>query len=262
MSNFVQSLPGSIFIIVTCTLVGLLTLFLLHRFWPTESRRPHNDSLGPAVGVIGTTYAVLIAFMLSGVWSDFESAEINAEQEANCLVNVSRLAEGLGEPLRSQIQQMAHDYATIMIKNEWPDMAAGYASERAHVIVTGLWNTVSRMQPKNSSEQLIMDHSISELGALTEHRRLRLLQSRRRLPSMLWAVLIAGGIVTVGATCLFGVSNIRLHGVQVFIISFLISLMLVAIADIQQPFRGDVHVEPDGFRFALETFDNTRHDLR
>jgi hypothetical protein len=88
---------------------------------------------------------------------------------------------------------------------------------------------------------------------MTEHRRIRLLQSRQQLPALLWAVLVVGGIVTVGSTCLFGVENFKLHLVQVFEISFLLSLMLVAIASINRPYQGDVHVTPEAFRYALET---------
>jgi hypothetical protein len=100
-----------------------------------------------------------------------------------------------------------------------------------------------------------MDHSLSELTSMTEHRRIRLLQSRQQLPPLLWAVLVVGGIVTVGSTCLFGVDNFKLHMVQVFEISFLLSLMLVAIASINRPYKGDVHVSPEAFRYALETMD-------
>jgi hypothetical protein len=44
--------------------------------------------------------------------------------------------------------------------------------------------------------------------------------------------------------------------VQVFEISFLISLTPVAIAAIDRPFQGDVHVSPDAFRYALDTIDH------
>jgi hypothetical protein len=100
-----------------------------------------------------------------------------------------------------------------------------------------------------------MDHSLSELTSMTEHRRIRLLQSRQQHPPLLWAVLIVGGIISVGSTCLFGVDNFRLHMVQVFEISFLLSLMLVAIASINRPYQGDVHVGPEAFHYALETMD-------
>lgn len=92
---------------------------------------------------------------------------------------------------------------------------------------------------------------------MTEHRRIRLLQSRKRLPAILWAVLLVGGIVTVGSTCLFGIEDFKLHVVQVFEISFLISLLLVSIAAIDRPFQGQVHVPPEAFRYAIDTIDHS-----
>jgi hypothetical protein len=262
MQLFIQTAAGSIVIILSSIALGLLTLFVLQRQWPPETRREHNAMVSASVGVIGTTYAVLIAFMLAGVWSEFQAAEINAEQEANCLVNIRRLSAGLPDPLRKHVQQLAHDYATLMISEEWPDMAIEQGSQRAHLVMVDLWNLISTMQPQDPTQQLVMEQSLSQLNLMTEHRRIRMLQSRQQLPPILWAVLIAGGVVTVMSACLFGVSNFRLHAVQVLAIAFLISLMLMAIADIQRPFQGDVHVSPDGFRYALQTFDNERTDLR
>ena len=56
------------------------------------------------------------------------------------------------------------------------------------------------------------------------------------------------------AACFFGVPNFRFHLLQIVVLSFLISLVLVAIADIDRPYQGDVKVSPEGFEFALHTF--------
>jgi ABC-type branched-subunit amino acid transport system permease subunit len=80
------------------------------------------------------------------------------------------------------------------------------------------------------------------------------MQSQEKLPGILWAVLIAGGVITVTAACFFGVPNFRFHLLQVMVLSFLIALVLVAIADIDRPYQGDVKVSPSGFEFALHTF--------
>jgi hypothetical protein len=93
---------------------------------------------------------------------------------------------------------------------------------------------------------------------MTEHRRMRMLQSRKRLPGILWAVLIVGGIVTVGASCFFGVDSLRLHAINTAALTLLVSFMLIAIADIDRPFQGAVHVSPDGFKLALETLKRLR----
>lgn len=255
MHAIVQTLAGSIVIIVSCIAIALLMLAILYRLWPPASRVAHNDVVGPAVGVIGTTYAVIIAFMLSGVWNDFQSAQVNAEQEANCLVNIFRFSERLPKDSGGRVQKLARDYASVMIAEEWPAMATDTFAEPGGNAIQELWRTMLGIQNQDVAQQMVLDHTLTQLTALTEHRRIRLLQSRKRLPSILWAVLLVGGIVTVGAACLFGVVNFRLHMVQVFAITFLVSLMLVAVADIDRPFQGDVRVPPDGFRYALRSFD-------
>jgi hypothetical protein len=94
------------------------------------------------------------------------------------------------------------------------------------------------------------DHALYELSAMAGYRRIRLLQSASRLPVVLWFVLLIGGAVTVASTCMFGASNGVLHVIQVTAFALLISLVLVAIADINRPYQGSVHVSDYAFRRA------------
>jgi uncharacterized protein DUF4239 len=253
MQGLAQSLEGGIAIVATSTALAVCTLLLLHRFWPPQVRMAHNDVVGPSVGVIGTTYAVIIAFMLSGVWANFQAAQVNAEQEANCLVNVHRFAERLPPASGGKVQQLAVDYSKAMISEEWPAMKHASSSDRAQQLMQELWRTLTAIEAQNATQQTALDHALSQLTSMTEHRRIRLLQSRQSLPGILWAVLIIGGIITVGSTCLFGVDNFKLHLVQVVAITLLLSVMLIAIAEIDRPFQGDIRVSPDGFRYALDS---------
>jgi len=255
MHGFAESIEGGFVIVASSTALAMSTLLLLHKFWPPQLRMAHNDMVGPSLGVIGTTYAVIIAFMLSGVWSQFQTAEVNAEQEANCLVNIYRFAESFPPAEGPKVQQLAVEYSKVMISDEWQAMEHEASSEHAHTLMRALWRALPSIDGQNIAQHTAVDHAITELSSMTEHRRIRLLESHQKLPGILWSVLIIGGIITVGSTCLFGVENFSLHLVQVFAITLLLSVMLVAIAEIDQPFQGDVRVAPDGFRYALDSFD-------
>lgn len=100
------------------------------------------------------------------------------------------------------------------------------------------------------TEIIAEDHALSELSALTEHRRIRLLQNASRLPSVLWCLLVIGGTVTIASASTFGSANTPLHALQVFVFSLLIILALVAVADIDRPFQGSVHVSHFAFQRA------------
>ena len=248
-----QTSLEDILVISVSIAVSIGLLYLLHRLWRPSSRSGHNDVIGTNVGVIGTTYAVLIAFMLSNVWTDFRAAENNAEQESNCLVNLFRIANTLPEPQRSRMQQMARGYASDAVNVEWKEM--GNDKDMSRGITQPFWDALNQIQPHTAAEQVGLEQAFGELREMTEHRRIRALQSRSHLPPLLWAVLIVGALVTIVSSCLFGIENFKLHMVQVSFLAFLLALVLVAIADIDSPFKGPIQVSPDGFSYAVQTID-------
>src|SRR5271165_2134047 len=80
---------GDDLIIILVTIFGSLGFWwLIRRVWPPERRRDHNEITGWQISVLGTTYAVIIGFMLFAAWADFRAANKNAEAEASCLINL------------------------------------------------------------------------------------------------------------------------------------------------------------------------------
>ena len=235
--------------------LALLLLWQLRRVWPPQTRKLHNDLIGWQIGFLGTTYAVIIAFMLSGVWQSYQSAEANAEVEANSLILLYRMADGVPADPCIKLKSLTRRYANSMIMDEWPAMSEGRSTDSGARLIQSMWKVVTQIQPQMPGEQMILNRAITELSNLAEHYRLRHYQSRSQLPSLFWLVLIIGGAITVGYTCLLGVESRRMHVIQVGTTAFVVSLILVTIADVDQPFRGAIHIPPDSFRVALKTFD-------
>lgn len=63
-------------------------------------------------------------------------------------------------------------------------------------------------------------------------------------------MLITGAVITIVSACLFGSVEFKLHMIQVVMLAVVLSLLLVAIADINRPFQGSVRVSPAGFERA------------
>lgn len=243
-------------IVVLMVAASLLFMWGLNRVWPWDKRHAHNDIIGWQLSILGTTYAVILGFMLYTVWTDFGAAEVNADNEANSLANLYRLAKGLPEQQRGQIQTLARDYADTVINNDWPEMAADRRPEVSQTINQDMWKVLISVKTASPTELLAEDHSISELSEMSEHRRIRLLQNAFRLPTVLWCVLIIGGVVTIASASMFGSANTFLHTLQVFAFSLLIALALVAVADIDRPFQGSVHVNDFAFQRARQNMND------
>ncbi len=240
-------------VILILTMTGsMLFMASLNRIWPREKRQVHNDLIGWQLNIIGTTYAVILGFMLYTVWTEFGNANLNVDLEASALRNIYRLAEGLPDQQRARLQFQARAYADAVINRDWPEMAHSQTPEESHDINQDMWKTLMSVKLATPSEITAEDHALSELSSLTEHRRSRLLQSQYHLPTIFWGVLLIGGFLTITSTTMFGSANATLHALQVFSFTLLITLVLLAIADVNLPFRGWVHVSNYPFIRAQE----------
>jgi len=61
-----------------------------------------------------------------------------------------------------------------------------------------------------------------------------------------------GGTLTIVSSCTFGTESVKLQALQVLCFSLVVSLALVAIADIHRPFHGLIHVTDHAFRRAQQ----------
>jgi Protein of unknown function (DUF4239) len=241
------TLTENVLILVLVMVASLLLMVGLNRIWPVSARRSESDLIGWQLSVLGTTYAVVLGFMLYTAWTSFGAAALNVNLEASALRNVFRLAEGLPAPQREQLERQARAYADAVIDQDWPEMARGQVAEGSHEINESMWRTLMSVKPGSGSESIAADHALSELSTLAVHRRTRLLQSVSKLPAIFWGVLLVGGMLTLVSASMFGSAKPRVHAFMVFSTTLLVTLALLAIADVNQPFRGWVHVSDYAF---------------
>src|SRR6185437_3944152 len=106
-----------------------LTVFaglLLSRFWSRRLQgQTRSDVLASYVTVIGTLYAVLLAFVLLSVWEQYDSARAAAEREASAMADLVRLTAGLPEPAAGGVRAALREYGQAVIDDEWARMADG-----------------------------------------------------------------------------------------------------------------------------------------
>jgi hypothetical protein len=245
MLSYVES---GLFIVMA--LAGSVVMVLvLNRVWPTPNRKLINDVTGWQLGILGTTYGVILGFMLFTVWNDFKMAEINTNLEAASLLTVSRIAAGLPSPEREAFHALGLKYAEVAIHDEWPAMQVQRDSHASQMVLGEMWKVLVEVRTEGGQSNSV-DHLTSALGDLSERRSLREEELRNRLPKILWLLLVAGAGATVGSSCLLGNDNKWLHYCQVLALTFVVAVTLAAIADLARPFEGAVSVSPIAFERA------------
>jgi Protein of unknown function (DUF4239) len=247
MLNYLQSS----FLIFLALMVSVVMVAVLNRVWPISHRKLVNDVTGWQLGILGTTYGVILGFMLYTVWNDFHVAEINSNLEATSLLRVTRIAAALPSPEREEFRALGLKYADAVVNQEWPAMRVQQDNYASEVVGAEMWELLTRMRRTGKGEAGETDHLTSALGELSERRNLREQEFQVRLPAMLWLLLLAGAGATIGSACLLGNDSKWLHYCQVVALTFVVAVTLASIADLARPFEGAVSVRPVAFERAL-----------
>lgn len=244
------TLAQNVVILAAAMAAALLLMAAMNWIWPVATRYKHEDLIGWQLNMLATTHAVILGFMLYTEWTNFIAIQLNIETEAGALQNIYRLADGLPPEQRAVLQRQAQAYAVTAIESDWPEMAAGQLPESTHQIDRRMWQTLMSVRAATPEQITAESHALTQLSVLTQGRRTRLLQSRGRLPLIFWYVLIVGGVLTITSVATFGSRVLRLHMFQVCSLTLLVTLAILAIADLDRPFQGWIRADNFAFQRA------------
>ena len=231
--------------------LALYGVFHVRKRVPIEVQMEQNEVAGFFIAVLGVVYGVLLAFAVILVWEQYDGAKTTAEHEANELGDVYGLAIALSEPTRSAIHQAALAYARGVIDEEWEDMSKGRESSNAWRQLEELWNLARRFEPNGAREQAIHQALLARMNDLTDYRRIRLLVARDGLPTLVWAVLIGGSVVTVVFTYFFGLKSYRAQLAMTALYVSAIGFVLFLVAAMDYPYTGIVKLKPHAMELVL-----------
>jgi hypothetical protein len=100
-----------------------------------------------------------------------------------------------------------------------------------------------------------MAEVFTQIDNVTAARRVRLHLATGLVPSVIWAALFTGGLLTIGFTLFFGSENLLAQISMTGVLSILVTLGLVVIVSIDHPFTGPVKVQPEPLLSVLADFE-------
>ncbi len=228
---------------------------IVRRLSDHSELKKHHDVADPMLSIVGTLFAVLLGFMVANAMTRFEEARITVQQEANAVMDLFRIAEGLPQADAVKLRQDLRSYVTVVINDEWPRMAHKESSPQAMQLCDKIWSDCATFKPKEDAHNNLQQKMLDTVSQLSDSRRVRLYAMHNGLPISLWVVLFAGGIATLSLTYLFGNQSMRLQILMTTIVSIVICLNMFLLASFDDPFSGDVMVHPSAFQLDLESME-------
>ncbi len=235
--------------------IGLLGVALVEtvarRLVPMHVRAGHSGAASAIFCVIGTTYAVLLAFVAMLAWDGYIGAQAVTDTEASLVQNVYQLTEGLNGPDMASMRADITQYARDVVTTEWPEQARGAVMHQFSAPLDHITRTALHLRPGNIADGDLHTLLLSDLGQLGTARRQRLLAGRASVPSIVWVVLLAGGAISLVFTSFLGSASLRMHMAMSALLVVSGALVLLVIVALSNPFRGDNRISAEPFERVL-----------
>ena len=237
--------------------VAVAGFAVARRFVPMDLRETHNANTAVIFGALYMMYGLIVGFSAYFASYRYDDAQRTVEAEAGSVQEMHRLAEGFPEEERREVQGLAESYARTVIEEGWPLMREGRVSAKAGMISVELRRGALAFEPRAEGDDDLYAQALTLVAELDQNRALRLLEVREGIPSILWVVLVLGGVTTVCFTYLLGVRTEWLHVSMVAAYTLVLALILFTISALDYPFDGVAQVGPDAFEAALSRMESS-----
>ncbi|MDG4859942.1 DUF4239 domain-containing protein [Streptomyces sp. T-3] len=237
--------------VAVAVVLAVLTLGLTLWVLPAERRDGENNPVVVStLSAVIAVYALVLGFVIAGVWRTYTEVEAGVSREANAVADLEHMSRAFSVPVQRQVQGACRTYLRLVVDEEWHLMKVQRSSERADAILTELWITYTEMKAEERGPTY--DQSLTRLNELSDTRRLRLLASHEGVPGLLWVLLYGGPLVALAVAGFFRVSNVFLQRLLLAMVAGAVAFTLFLIDSLERPFDQQITIEPGPFAYVLE----------
>ncbi len=246
---WVYNLPNWFFEWLTISLFVAFSLagLLPSRRWVARVhvQHSHNDIVGFYLAAITVLYGVTLGLLAIGAWTTYVETEATVAREAAALGSVYRSVGDLPQPARGVLQNDLRTYAHQIIYIGWPEQRQGILPTENRATLNKFHHDLQTFEPATESQKITDANVAQEMEALEAARSIRLDSVTEELPTPLWTLILAGGLICIIVTWFFHMESLSMHIWMTILFSGLLGLMVFMVAALDNPYRGKISVGPD-----------------
>jgi Protein of unknown function (DUF4239) len=252
----------SVAVIVIGTELCALAMILLRNYRGEQHRRYHKSPIaGDVLGVIGTGFTVILAFVIFTAFDSYQRARSDAGIETVAVRQLASLTTFFPQPAQSQLQGDLVCYARAVISDEWPRMAAGGdASPIVDGWVVKMDQHLQAMPVQTNKEIETFNTWFQRSAERQDGRRGRLAEAAPFVPPFVWAMMVLLFVVVVGYQALFANPSRpmvpQVLGISAVSATLLTGIVLVYVLDTPFADRGAA-IPPNRMQTTLTVLEAT-----
>jgi hypothetical protein len=239
---------------------GLSGMFVMRRWVSSlHGGHCHNDIVSVFFSSISVFYGVAVGLFALGAWQNFNTVDANLALESAIVTELYRDVNHYPEPQRSELQQDLRTYVRKLIDVAWPQFRRGVVDISNGATLSSFYDCLAGFEPTTETQRLIHQETLRQFNRLIELRRLRLLSVSVGLPKVMWILVIVGAIATMASTWFFDTRSLMMHFWLTVLLGTMLGMMIHLLASMDNPFRGQYSVSPDGFEMLYRNLMTEKH---
>jgi len=257
MGDWLLNLPipwMAVVIFAATYLIAACVYLLVFRLAVGDRARAFKAFSPGMLPVLGTIFALLVAFVAVQVWNDFDKAKLAVATEATALRAVDVFAETLPDEQRTQLRALMNRHIEETVNREWPAMAhqrLTLASLATHLVEAQRLTVL--MKPQDDSQRTAQREIVGALHRALDARRQRIIISQSEVGPVRWAAILLMGFCALIAIAIVHSDNRLTCAIAVALFATGFALSSLLIAAYSQPFTGAISVKPELLQEVIPT---------
>lgn len=243
-------------LIVSTFVVTSLLGLIASRKWVAQSFNLSDETNEPVNGFfagVGVMYSLLLGLVAVAAWQNFDSANSVASKEAALIAALYRDICAFPEPERHKLQDHLEKYLNFVVDVDFPAHQSGEVLTGGTILLSEFQGILTGFQPGSFNQQVLLSEAYAAYNKVIEARRTRVDSVNSGIPSVFWAVILGGAVLSVVLTYAFHLPTLKTHLFLTGAFSLFLGLVLFLIAAMDNPFRGEVSVSPESYAMVLQS---------
>lgn len=227
--------------------------FICIRLIPTMSLAMlaySGDATGWLYSIIGLIFGIFAAFTIQSQAKKWDELSSAIRQEINSLRRLFWLSYHLPTIQAKKLREHIRTYLDLIVHEGWENIDTGHSSPNLELAARSLQEEAFLLLENNS---IYSSTAVDLVHNVFKSREERMFQSAKRTATLLKSTIYVGAFMIFSLSFFIAVKNIWIDYIFVWSVTFLVTLIVMVIEDLEHPYRpGHWHITQDAYQALIK----------